>query len=497
MNRRKFVLSWGRKLFFGLSWPLTSILALIYLRAFILPESTVGWAFLLLTFFGYFGLVNAIVYFVGYCPLVVLMPTYYFSRIWSLLLIIALNLFVLLDALSFSSYHYHLYSFISKIFLEEGLHYLFGSHAILIITFTGCSIISFLLWLRGDMIWRSMQGRFSNPVKNWYLVLIVMTLLIGKLIFHYGDIHPKISEIFPLYHHFASKEVTADDDTRKFYYPTNTLACEGKSNPSIIFITLREFNNTQIRPETTPILTHLRKHALSFTSHHNVASDEDSGMFSLMYSIPASYLSAVKQTQPAIFQELQKRKYEILKFENSDEEKTMQEFRQWIANRSNEENQPYFLNINFSSSPRGSDKNIGEVILTLERAKILAGTHLIITGVFSGEDSELIPLLYAGPDRRGGQITHNTSVYDVVPSLMQKAWACKKVFKVATVGYPLEQPQRDWLLITGKNDFKILDFTNNNTTRVQDGSISDTTPTRRHELIFSALKMMTSFSKSR
>lgn len=497
MNRRKFVLSWGRKLFFGLSWPLTSMLAVIYLRAFILPESTLDLIYFVLTYFGYFGLVNAAVYFLGYCPIVLLMPSYYISRIWSLILIIALNLFILLDALSFSNYHFHLYSFISKIFLEEGLTYLFGSQAGLIITCIGFAILALLIWLRGEMIWRSMQGRFSNPVKNWYLVMMVFALLTGKLIYHYGDVHPKLSEIFPFDQNFSRKEVTGHNDNRKFFYPTDALACQGKYNPNIIFITLREWNNNQVSSETTPILAHMNKHAMRFTSHHNVAMDAEGGMFSLMYSIPASYLSAVRETQPAIIQELQNRKYEILKFGNNDDEGTMQEFRNWIANRSGEEIQPYFLNINFRSHAFDVDKYVGEVILTLEKEKILSGAHVIITGAFSGTDSDLIPLLYATPDRKTGEMSNTTSVYDVVPTLMQKAWNCKKVFKVATVGHSLEQQDRDWLLVSGKNDFKIVDFTNKNTTTVQNGSISDTSSNPRHELIFSALKMMTSFSKSR
>lgn len=497
MNRRNFVLSWGRKLFFGLSWPLTSMLAVIYLRAFILPETSLDWIYFVLTFFGFFGLLNAAVYFLVYCPIVLLMPSYYVSRIWSLLLIIALNLFVLLDALSFSSYHYHLYSFISKIFLEEGLTYLLGSQAGLIITSVGFAILAILIWLRGEMIWRSMQARFSNPVKNWYLVLMVLSFVIGKLMFHYGNVHPRISEIFPLDQNFARKEVIVYSDNRKIFYPTDALACQGKYNPNIIFITLREWNNTQVSPETTPILAHMSKHALNFTSHHNVALDAEGGLFSLMYSIPASYLSAVRDTQPAIIQELQNRKYDVVKFGTNDDEGTMQEFRHWIANRSGEEIQPYFLNITFKSHAFDIDKHVGEVILTLEKEKLLSGAHVIITGAYSGTDSNLIPLYYAFPDRKTGDMTNTTSVYDVVPTLMQKAWNCKKVFKVATVGHSLENQERDWLLVSGKEDFKIVDFVNKNTTSVQNGAISDSSSNPRHELIFSALKMMTTFSKSR
>lgn len=497
MNRRKFVLSWGRKLFFGLSWPLSVMLAMVYLRAFILPESSVDWIYFVLMFFGYFGLVNAGMYFLLYCPIVLLMPTYYVSRIWSLLLILALNLFILLDALSFSSYHYHLYSFLSKLYLEEGVIYLMGSQAGLIITSVALIVFAVLIWLRGEMIWRSMQGRFSNPVKNWYLIVILIALLSAKLLYHYAEVHPKLSEIFPFDQNFSRKVVDAHNDNRKFFYPSDSVNCQGRYNPNVIFITLREWNHSQLSPETTPILSHMKRHSISYNSHYNVALDADGGMFSLKYSIPSSYSSSIHDTKPVIEQELQKRKYEVLDFAGLDDASTMETFRQWIANRSGEEIQPYYLGMTFRGHALDVDKLIGEVVLTLEKEKILSQSHVVITGAYSGEGYDTIPFIYATPERKSHESNDVTSVYDVVPSLMQKIWGCKKVFKVASVGHPLENKERDWLLVTGKDDFKIVDYVNKNVTTVKDGTITDTSSTPRHELIFSALKMMTSFSKSR
>jgi membrane-anchored protein YejM (alkaline phosphatase superfamily) len=497
MNRRKFVLSWGRKLFFGLSWPLTSMLAMVYLRAFILPTSTVDWFYFVLMFFGYFGMVNAIVYFAAYCPIVLLMPSYYVSRIWSLLLIIALNLFILLDALSFANYNYHLYSFLSKLFIEKGLSYLIGSEVGLIITCVGFFILAVLIWLRGEMIWRSMQGRFSNPVKNWYLVLIVLAVLVAKLTYHYGEVHPKLSEVFPLDQNFTRKEVNSHNDNRKFFYPTDSLNCQNKSSPNIILIVIREWSSSQTTPETTPILAHLKKHFISYNNHQNVSFNGDDGLFSLMYSIPASYKSSIGETSPAIANELKTRNYETLVFDRADDEQSTQEFRNWIANRTGEEIRPYFLQMNFKSHASEVDKYVGEVILTLEKEKILSQTHVVVTGAYSGNESETIPLFYAYPDRRTADIETPTSVYDVMPTLMQRTWGCKKVFKVASVGHPLDFGDRDWLLVTGKDDFKIVDYANKNVTTVQNGVISDTNSQPRHQLIFSAMKMKTSFSKSR
>ena len=81
MNRRQFALSWGRKLFFGLSWPLSIVLALLYARSFILPANGVDWIYYVASIIGQTGLLTVVFYFVLFCPLVMLFPFYYVSRI--------------------------------------------------------------------------------------------------------------------------------------------------------------------------------------------------------------------------------------------------------------------------------------------------------------------------------------------------------------------------------------------------------------------------------
>jgi membrane-anchored protein YejM (alkaline phosphatase superfamily) len=425
------------------------------------------------------------------------MPTYYVSRIWSLILILALNLFVLADALSFSQYHLHIYSYLWKLFLSEGVTYLTGSQIGLSVAIVASLIIAIVIWIRGEMIWRTMQTRFSNPIKNWYLILIVASLVISKLTFLYGDVHPKLADIFPVDYNFTQKAQASHNDGRKFYYPNDSLGCQNKFNPNIIFLTIREWSQDQFSSEATPTLDHMKSHMTSYMAHHKVSLSADGGMFSLFYSLPSSYQTAAKDVRPALFQGMENRKYEMINLTASSDESNMQEFRSWISNRSGEEIQPFYLGVTFNSHASETDKLIGEIILTLEKEKLLAGSHVIITGAYSGSDSEIIPLMYASPDRKASTVTSSTSVYDVAPSLMQKAWGCKKVFKTASVGQPLDEKGRDWVLVSGGDDFKIVDFKNQNTTTVIDGKISDSTQNPRHELIFDSLRMMTSFSKSR
>lgn len=102
------------------------VLSLLYLKASILPETFSEWIYVILTYVGHFGLINLLVYFLLYLPFALVMPTYYMARLWLLLLILGVNTFIFLDALSFSTYHLHLYSFVSQLFLKYGHQYLIG-----------------------------------------------------------------------------------------------------------------------------------------------------------------------------------------------------------------------------------------------------------------------------------------------------------------------------------------------------------------------------------
>ncbi len=490
MNRRKFALSWGRKLFFGLSWPLSSLLALVYLRSFILPETAADTVYFATAYIGHFGFLNALVYFLLYCPIILLLPSYYVSRFWSLLLILSLNLFILVDALSFSTYHHHIYSYLGKLLLDVGPEYLIGKTFGPVLFLVGLFIVSVLIWLRGEMIWRYMQGRFSNPVKNWYLGFIVFFVAVSKLILFYGDIHPKLAQVFPLDQNFKKNPSSRPFDNRKFYYPTQDMSCTGKQNPNIVLIVIKEWGTEEFREDFLPKIFHIKRHAMSFNAHENVGLDAEGGLFSLLYSIPASYAPSVKKTLPALFQELEKRKYQITSVDEGSED-TMAEVNHWIENRSGEESKPYYLSVVFKQHSSDAEKIIHELIFALQKENLLKGTHVLLTGAHSATGKT--PFLHMSPDRLARDVIHSTSHYDVMPSLMEKIWGCKKIFKAASSGYPLSQKERDWLLVSGVDRYKIIDLKNNGeTVEVTDGIISGK---GRKELIFPALKLMTKFSR--
>jgi membrane-anchored protein YejM (alkaline phosphatase superfamily) len=498
MNRRKFALSWGRKLFFGISWPLSSILGLLYFRSFILPESGTEFIYVLLTYLGQFGIFNTLVYFFLFAPVVLIFPTYYISRFWSLILILLLNLFIFLDAYSFSSYHHHIYSYIYKIILPSGFHHFIGASAGVILLSVATFVIAILIWIRGELLWRSMQARFSNPVGYWYLLLILVTLGLSKTMFHYGTIHPKLSDLFPINLNFK-KTSLANTDNRKFFYPSGDLECRGKQNPNLVLIVLNEWDQTDFNLNEMPKVFHMRRHAHTFNSHVSNGLDTDTGLYSLMYSVPATYMDSTRKIRPAIFDVLKARKYEIVDFQNREKDSIVHDeslnlkINQWSETRAVDNFQPFFISMVIAQKSTSADREIQKILFQLLKHGLLKNTNILITGAYGGKKSNHTPLVWITPEPKGVEFNHPTSHFDLMPSVMEKLWGCRKSHKEASAGNSLLNPKREWFLISSKKDFKILDVKRNNLTTVKEGQISDIGDHPRHEFVFSAMKLMTKF----
>lgn len=496
MNRRRFAFSWGRKLFFGISFPLSLALSLIYLKSFILPQSFGDIVYFITTWVGHFGLLNALVYFILFAPIVFVFPTYYVSRFWSLILILILNLLILVDALSFANYGLHLYSYLSELLLQEGIHHLLGSNVLLTVIGALLFVFAILIWIRGEMIWRYMQGRFSNPVSNWYIVLILICLVVSKSIYHFGGIHPSLAEVFPLNKNFDRQEINQPAN-KKFYYPSSEISCGGKSNPNIVLVTISEWNNIQVTAESMPFFNHIKNHAHSFTNHQNVADDVTSGYFSLFYSVPAYYQSSLKSEVPAFVAEVTKRSYDVAEFGSKDstDETTYNNLENWFINRSGDEIRPFYLSLRFNGHPQEADKFLQNIVGKLQQEDMLKNTNIIFTGAYSGTESNLLPLYWVTNEKKFKEFNNPTTPYDVMPTLMESFWNCKKVFKTASVGEPLEKDEQDWFLISLHDGFGIADLKTKGTTVIRNGKILDSGSGARKELIFQALKKLNSFNK--
>jgi len=251
-------------------------------------------------------------------------------------------------------------------------------------------------------------------------------------------------------------------------------------------ITLKEWGSSDFTDEKMPHVYRMKRHGVNFSNHYSVASTVKTGLFTLFYSMPASYEPHTGNVKPFFLKEMNKRNYEILDYGRNEEDSWVS-FKSWSNNRG-EERKPFFLSIVMDGIVQESDVLIQEMISILQERNLLENTHIVITGSHPGKISDSrIPLLYIDSKRKTSEAHHPTSHYDILPSLTQNLWNCKNSFEVARVGFPLTQQKREWLFSSSPNSFKIYDFLNDGMIEVIDGKIN-TEGNARSELVFSTIE---------
>lgn len=476
MNRRKFAHSWGRKLFFGLSWPLSLALGSIYLSSFIVPKGPLDWIYFVLTYVGHFGLLNALVYFFLFAPVVTLMPSYYITRLWSLLLILALNSFIAIDGLTFAQYHTHVYNYLWPIFLSSK-EYIFTNVLYQIVFIVVALAVGIYIWVRGEFHWRFMQGRFSNPIKNWYIVLIIIFVGVSKALFHWMDVAPRLGMILPLDYNYVLKSEVNILDTQKFADPFSDMKCNPNEKSNLVLLLINEWTPEKFNEELMPHMTHFKEHVVSFENHLNVNENVKESEFTLTHALPGSYTFALGESKGAFFEEAEKNGYNILSATPS--ELNLKD----LILSTRETSKPFILKIN--SSAEEADTLIYEMVIELQKKNFLDKTHIVVTGINANPGR--IPFLYSAPEGNSAVVESLSSHYDILPSFMKTDWNCKKLPEIQGV-------EKDWYLVAHPIGYKIYDLTNGGNFNY-DGKKLTTTGKPRQELIFKSLKIMNQFLK--
>ncbi len=504
MNRRHFVLSWGRKLFFGLAWPLFSMIGLIYLQSFVLPRTTLESFYLLVSYIGHYGAIASLSYFLLYCPVILIFPTYYFSRIWSLIVILFVSSMIFFDAYIFSQFRFHLNQFFFNLFYQKGLQGIISTKATIILFIVSLFVGSIVVWFRGNMSWRSMQKRFSNPVSNWYLVLIVVCLGVSHIVRKYtSKPMDRMTTLFPASFILSGtfKNPQVQDDGR-LYYPRDEFKCVGKSNSNIVFIVLKGFPSEDLTLDKLPHLFHLKSHASFWNTHYSGSTGALGGLFSLLYSVSPTYIDAFRREnkRPVFFDELERRKYQTAFFLPSDPGNGFAPFfsqikgeeivngsivESWKKWHSVKKDNPFYsffyFNVSHDQSEAGStewtrvDREIRSLLLTMLHDHALKNTTVVITGSHGldngngeiTEDKLKTPLLVIWPNRHQQEFTQVSSHYDVIPTLMRELWNCKTPFNAYSMGRSLNDlSPHPWQLIEFDNAFALMDLEKGNFSRI-------------------------------
>jgi len=455
MNRRFFALSWGRKIFFGISWPVSALLFLIYLQSYLIPNSVESWIYFATTSIALSGLFTSLAYFFVYYPLVSTLPGYYMSRIVTVFCVVLIQGGILLDAIVFSRFRFHLKPSHFELLADFSNTGIVPFTSLLLISISLCGFIVFMLF-QGGKLWKRMQKRFTNPVSSWYFFLIGACFLISHLIFSGDDFQSfghrqTIASVFPLnYQTLLQKEIQTNNSTA-FKYPLEKMNCPGSESPNIFFIVLENLNSRHLTEEEMPFTYHLPDHGTLFTSQHFYSRDPQDGLFGLLYGIPAIHRGVAQKSDPVLLGELKKRDYsfflrsslpELVRFgSKTSDGNFVQSFSDWAS----ESKTPLFSLVEFSGNDfTAIDQEIQRFFGMLYRKNLMEGSLILITGAHqSGDDS--LPLFIAWPNRRRGEWSHRTTHYDVVPTIMHELWACKNKFSTFSEGKSLFlAPESEW-----------------------------------------------------
>ncbi len=505
MERRRFVLSWGRKIFFGLGWPLLCLLSLVFLKSGVVPKDAVSLFYYVVTTIGYYGLVTSVLYFILYVPFAVIFPTYYFVRLWSAFLILLTSGAVLLDGFVFGEYRFHINQLVVRIFSFKGPAEVFnGSMSPYFVSGGIALVLFFALWLRGEWLWRTMQRRFSNPVKHWYLFFILICLGVSHLVWNnqrtefFGN-EITLASVFPVNYQeiFYPKTHTKTEVSKAdLHYPKKDLKCKPRSLPNIIYIVLEGLDAQTVNADVTPFLVHVQEHGMNFEAHLSGGGTPEDNLFRLLYGIPASYRP--EAMAPAIMNELKKNNYELAVFSERRIpglpylQNRMPEWSE--ARRVSETTSPLFAFFDLNlGSPNELDLKLKETFQYLQDLKLLTGSVVVITGTQNSEWGS-VPMTLIMPDREKGRWSHRTTHYDVTPTIMKKVMNCSTSYSAYAYGKDLtDQPTKDWEVFGNENVFRIVDFTNHNIIesdwhgKISSGDLS------RGELVLKASKEISRF----
>lgn len=471
-------------MFFGLGWALTCLLALSYFQSMIIPQTSVGWIYFLTTFIGHYGLILSLTYFGLYVPVVSLFPSYYVSRIWSITLLVSINLFIFLDSYVFTKFRFHIDSFLWNLLREPNSLEAFGldNTKVMLIGFIALVVFG-TLWYRGERLWRSMQARFSNPVSNWYLVVIAICLITSQLMHMNGEANgsryiTRLSSIFPLHYNlnssllFEKKAVASDSQGYKdFYYPTDALNCPMREPKNVLLIVLDKWNAADLNEIATPHITHFATHGKKYLNHFSGGSNSQDGYFSLMYSLSPNYAESVlnQDSEPVFLSQLKKSKIDTTFFQYgsksplnhylpNEKEISIDYIESHLADRDDlAVVNPFFMQV-FLGSENLADKdnNVKTVVDLFIKHKLVNNTIIVITGTHA--DQLKTPMVVIWPNRERGETTELTSHYDILATVMKEDWKCKNPVTDFSLGRNFFDKKPSEQLIAG--DYKNLNIVN-------------------------------------
>ena len=305
-------------------WPWLKIPPGNHLAALYLVLTQIGW-------FGLFAIASMLVT----LPLTLLPGLLFRGLCTTAGLVIAVLLSV--DTQVFEQFRFHLNGFVFTLFFAGGDTIDF-SWVTWLIAIGISALLAALLILFG---WLATRPQFaSRYVRRGYAIILLA--LAGSQGIHawedanYHRVIPNYTDTFPLYYPLTAKDTLirwglvdaakVEAERRRasrldhipdghFNYPLSPIAATPPAKPmNILFLMIDalRFDDAN-NPAAAPHINDFASQSLRFTQHESGGNSTQAGIFSLFYSIPATYFTAAKSSgrRPAMMQLLSDYRYQF------------------------------------------------------------------------------------------------------------------------------------------------------------------------------------------
>ena len=286
--------------------------------------------YLLATQFGWLGLI-ALPLMLG-CLLLSFLPTRMF-KVVVITIAIALLIVLKADILVFQQYKLHINGLLIRMFFEGGRDVFEISWMSWLIFISDIALLAiglaFTVWL---------ANKLAQSRAKFVIVAVWFGLLLSTQVIHayknalYDDEVSQFSNNWPLYypltarnfiyrHHLVDENMASQNrvelkniESSSLNYPLAPLNVEAKDKqPNVLFILIDAWRYSDSTPEIMPNVSKFTEKTVNFSQHMSGGNSTQAGIFSLFYSLPATYWDSfyASQKSPVFMDTLQSQGYRM------------------------------------------------------------------------------------------------------------------------------------------------------------------------------------------
>lgn len=286
--------------------------------------------YLLATQFGWLGLI-ALPLMLG-CLLLSFLPTRMFKVV---VITIAITLLIMLkvDILVFQQYKLHINGLLIRMFFEGGRDVFEISWMSWLIFISDIALLAIGL---ACTVW--LANKLAQSRAKFLIVALWFSLLLSTQVIHayknalYDDEVSQFSNNWPLYypltarkfiyrHHLVDENMASQNrvelkniESSSLNYPLAPVNVKPKAKqPNVLFILVDAWRHSDATPEIMPNVSKFSEKTVNFSQHMSGGNSTQAGIFSLFYSLPATYWDSfyASQKSPVFMDTLQNQGYRM------------------------------------------------------------------------------------------------------------------------------------------------------------------------------------------